>query len=327
MLFPIRRAGAIAALLLIALLAATATAMPAGTPAPGCSGMTTDDPAGDVVGGGGDNYDVKGVFFTFEGSRLNVNLQIADLSPAVSKPGLNARWIVIYRVADTFYYVRMWSNGTDVDYRYGTYDPTLDDFTGVADVKGAMVQGKDGVITLEIPKAAGGKAGAKITELFVSVRETAETGAPANQVAYAPESDRAPDSGSAKEYVVTACAGGASPPPVTAPAPPAAPPVATAPAQLGIKAPASGGSAAKASKRKRLAIKLTGTQPVTALKAELLKGNKVLGTGTLARLDGTGTVAIKVKRKLAKGSYGLRLTGTVADGRTAQAISKLKLTK
>jgi hypothetical protein len=223
----------------------------------------------------------------------------------------------------------MWSNGTDVDYRYGTYDPTLDDFTGVADVKGSMAEGPDGVITMEIPKAAGAKAGSKIIEAFVSVRETAETGAPANQVAYAPQADRAPDSGTAKEYVVATCPGGAAPAPAATPAPagPAPAPSSSEPAQLGVKAPASGGSARKASKRKRLVLKLTSTQPVTALKAELLKGNKVLGAGSLAKLDGTAAVTIKIRKKLARGSYGLKLSGTVPDGRRAQAIVGLKLAR
>lgn len=329
MLFPSRRAAAVTAML-ITLLFATVTvagAQQAAKPAPGCAGLVTDDPVGDVTGGGGDNYDVKGVFFTYDGSRLQVNLQIADLSPAVSKPGLNARWIVIYRVGDAYYYVRMWSNGTDVDYRYGTYDPTLDDFTGVADVKGSMVQGPDGVISIDIPKAAGGKANAKISELFVRVNETAETGAPANQVAYAPESDRAPDSGSAKEYTVVACSSTSGAAPVSTPLPPASIPAATSPAQLGIKVAASAGSARKASKRKRMTVKLTGTQPVTALEAELLKGNRVLGTARLAKLDGRAAVTFKVRRKLAAGTYGVRLTGTVPDGRQAQSLARVKLSR
>lgn len=322
--FPGRRSGA-AAIFLAALAAASAApAQQAAKPVPGCAGLAAEDPAGDVTSGG-DNYDLKGLFFTFDGSRLHAHIQVADLSPAVSKPGANARWILIYRVADAFYYVRMWSNGTDVDYRYGTYDPTIDGFTGVADVKGSMVQGPDGVITLEIPKAAGAKAGARITEAFVRVNETAETGAPANQVAYGPAADRAPDSGSAKEYVVATCPGGsAAPAPGPAPAPAPAPGP-SEPAELGIKVPAGAGSARKASRRRRLVFKLTGSKPVTNLKAELLKGNKVLGAGTLAKLDGTAKVTVRVKRKLAKGGYGLRLTGTLEDGRTAQSIARVKL--
>ena len=323
MLFPIRRVSVLLTFLVCGLVAAAVTSAAAqqgGKPVPGCAGMAAEDAAGDVAGGGGDNYDVKGMFFTFDGTRAQVHLPVADLNKSVSKPAANARWIVIYRVGDAFFYVRMWSNGTDVDFRYGTYDPTLDDYTGVADVKGSMVEGPDGVITMEIPKASA-KAGAKIVESYVKVMETAETGAPANQVVYGPESDRAPDSGSAKEWVVAACPGGSAPPaPGPAPAPATSPPP-----ELGIKAPASGGSARKASKRKRLKLKLTSSQRVTNLKADLLKGNRVLGTGGLAALDGSAKVTIKVKRKLAKGSYGLRLTGTVPDGRVAQSITKLKL--
>jgi len=114
-----------------------------------------------------------------------------------------------------------------------------------------------------------------------------------------------------------------SAPPLPAPAP-QAPSAVSAPAQLGVKAPASGGSAGKASKRRRVALKLTSTQPVAGLRAELLKGNEVLGTGTLAKLDGTASVTIKLKRKLGKASYGLRLSGTVPDGRRAQSITRIK---
>jgi hypothetical protein len=337
MLFPIRSRSALAALLSSGLLLAAgtgATAQQAGKPAPGCGGIAAEDPAGDVASGG-DNYDVKAMYFTFDGVRANVHLQIADLDKAISKPGASARWIVIYRVGDAFYYVRMLGNGTDVDYRYGTYDPTLDDYTGVADVKGALVEGKDGVITMEIAKASGVKPGAKIVESYVKVTETAETGEPANQVVYAPESDRAPDSGSAKEYTFATCpgsggggggGGGTTPSPAPAPAP-TSPPPSSEPAQLGIKASAKAGSARKASKRKRVTLKLTSSQRVTGLKAELLKGNRVLGTASMAQIEGRAKVTVKVKGRLAKGTYGLRLTGTVPDGRTAQSIVKVKLAR
>lgn len=323
------RSNALTALLLamLAVGVATAPAQQASKPAPGCAGLATDDPAGDVRADGTDNYDVKGLFYTYDGSRLNVHVQIANMSLAVSKPGLGVRWIVIYRAGDAFYYVRALSDGSTMTYRYGTYDPTLDDFTGVADVKGSTVEGADGVITMEIPKAAGAKAGAKITESFVTVRETVEVTGAAPQTAYAPESDRAPDSGAAKEYQVVTCPGatGGAPAPVTPVVPVVAPTASgSGPAVLGVSAPASGGSARSASKRKSVVLKLKSSGAVSALKAELLKGNKVIGSGSLAKLNGAGSLKLKLKRKLAKGTYGLRLSGNVADGRTAQSLVKIK---
>jgi hypothetical protein len=71
-------------------------------------------------------------------------------------------------------------------------------------------------------------------------------------------------------------------------------------------------------------VKLKSTEAITKLGAQLLKGKKVVGTGKLASLNGTGTLKLKLRSKLKKGSYVLNLVGNRASGERATAAFKLK---
>lgn len=70
---------------------------------------------------------------------------------------------------------------------------------------------------------------------------------------------------------------------------------------------------------KAVAVRLTakgGT--LSRLKVTLLKGKRAVGKASLKRLKGSKTVKIKVKRKIAKGRYTVRVTG----GGLKKAVSK-----
>jgi hypothetical protein len=111
---------------------------------------------------------------------------------------------------------------------------------------------------------------------------------------------------------------GATPAPSASPAPSSGAPAAT----LSLRTKKA--SARKS--RKSLKLSVSTTRPVTGLTAALRKGSKVLATGRLAKLDGAGTVTLKVKRALKAGSYTVALTAN--DGsRKVGLTAKIKITK
>lgn len=67
---------------------------------------------------------------------------------------------------------------------------------------------------------------------------------------------------------------------------------------------------------KRLSARLSSGGPLTGLTATLKKGRRKAATGKLARLDGTGKLTLKARRKLKPGRYVLTVTGKDAQGRT-----------
>ena len=73
------------------------------------------------------------------------------------------------------------------------------------------------------------------------------------------------------------------------------------------------------------AFAISSTSRVTKIKAVLKKGTKKVGTGALAKLEGKGTLRLKAAKKLKKGAYVLKLSGTNADGRPGTLTVKVKL--
>jgi len=77
-------------------------------------------------------------------------------------------------------------------------------------------------------------------------------------------------------------------------------------------------------KKAKLAVTVAGGD-VSAVKVRLLKGRKAVGSGKAAKLAvGKRSVALKLKRKLKKGSYTVRLTGTSASGSAVAATAKVR---
>lgn len=119
--------------------------------------------------------------------------------------------------------------------------------------------------------------------------------------------------------------------PAAAPAAPAAaePAVAAEPAPAPAPAPAvTLGVRTKSvsAKKRALRLALTSSGPVTGVKLALKKGKRVVGKGSLARLDGKGRATIKLKRRLRPGTYVLAIMA--ADGaRTVGLSTRLKIRK
>ena len=77
--------------------------------------------------------------------------------------------------------------------------------------------------------------------------------------------------------------------------------------------------------RKKLKVAVATSAPVTDVKATLMKGSKTLGTGTAARVEKTATIAVKLRRRLKRGSYRVSVVGRDSGGRTVGASAPLKV--
>jgi hypothetical protein len=331
-----------------ATLAAAALAAPAASaadkPVP-CSGkLLVTDPAGDQKVGfiglvespmaAGPNTDYTGLFINNNG-KVTANLVISDLSTKVPADATAIVYRMNFDVGDAAYYVQaiIDSAGT-VTYTYGN----LDTATAVkdGDTTGALFEGKDGVITIDMPATHGGKPGTKlagINAFSAYVRGRANT-----------QTDEAPDENGEAAYNGAPCPGG-----TTAPSaggggstgggstgggstgggstqPPAPGPSSTATAPLKIKAAPARLKLAKARKAKKLTFKLSSQEDLTNVAAAFKQGQKVLGSGKLARLARTGKLTLRLKGKLKKkGSYTLVLTGRRADGSTGTVQLKISV--
>jgi hypothetical protein len=76
--------------------------------------------------------------------------------------------------------------------------------------------------------------------------------------------------------------------------------------------------------KKGMTIKLASTEPLTQIAAQIKKGKKVFGKGSLAKLNGKGSLKLKAKG-LKKGSYVLDLVGTDGNGARRFAAFKIKV--
>ena len=357
---------AVAALLAITALAAPAAAVDATKPAP-CAGVLLTDPAGDQVyepGAGAlfgvpgtesspENMDIKGLFFNFKDGKLTANIQVANLTKDVPPPPESnggVYYYVIYAFGDAVKFVAAHNtDGSTINYEYGTIDPDLGTYTTDGETHGALFEGPDGVVQLEVPADIGGKAGDVLTGAMVSIDGIdvgTDHGNGVNNSA-----DRAPDDSSplapaGKNYTVTACPADGAPAPAPTPDPgtggggtggggtggggSTAPPADGNPSDtvLPVRFTSGLGSAKKAKKGKSVVLKAQADKPISKLVVALKKnGGKgpTLAAGKVASVKaGAFKVKLKFKRKLKKGVYTLIATGTV-DGKKLQVGQRVGL--
>lgn len=326
----------IAALAAIAMMAPGAQAQAPAKPVP-CGPYLAEDPKGDAFVGflglaqtpvpAGANTDFTALFVRADAGKVTVNMQVADLSKTVP-PDASA---IVYRmfldVGDAGNFVQARINPTgDPVYTYGHTGETGIVTDGNA--KGALFEGPDGVIQIEVPASHGGKPGTKWEDIYLFsayVRGAVNT-----------QTDQIPDGDDRKTWNGTSCPeGGTTPePPANVPTPPGQPP-ATPPANN----PGSGSGAAtgplriivtprklKAKKVKRsVAFKLNSEEELTNVTATFAKGRKKVGSGKLAKLAGPGKLTVRIKRKLKKGTYKLKFAGRRADGSTGRLTVTIKV--
>ena len=214
-----------------------------------------------------------------------MNIQVTNLDKTIPLGGTTASWYAEWTYQDVVYYVKasVDTAGTET-YTGGTDDPN----TGLSEVlgtSGKFYPGPNGIVQIFVPQA-GTKAndGNRLTETVAH----ASVDVP-GLLLFA---DNAPNSGSGKTYTVAQCPG-------TGPKP----------GLLAVKLLTSSVKASKAKKGKSLSFRLSTQDNVSDVKATLKKGSKSYGSGSLEVLDVAGTLKVKLKKSLKKGTYKLTLTG------------------
>lgn len=298
---------------------------------------TTD---GNVQGAGvatTDSSEILRGFLKYDAAKgadaLTYNVVVKDLKAEVPTGATSLSWVSYYRTPDdTLHFVRAIADFTGaIVYEYGNFTPNplglvlsgLSLYEG--DTTGKLFEGPEGVVQIVIP-AAHAPVGTKLATLYSTTTQgrTLPTAFPPQvsrglSVIVDTAPDDAPETAPGT-YTVAPCAvvpvvpgpGSVGTPTGSAP---------TLPITLVTK---SAKAAKKKSKSKTLSLKLKSSEQITNIAAQLLKGKKVAGTGKLAKLNGTGTLKLKLKGKLKKGSYTLNLVGNRSSGERATAAFKLK---
>ena len=365
-----RHAAAAAVLATAVAAVATSAGAQSAKPAPGCAGMTIVDAKGDAKrtspsGGGaaaGGNLDITGIFFTHEGGKTFANMQLADAGDAMPDDTLGLRWYINFTAKGSARWVRAARNVGDSGeavFEYGHWEETSRITDG--DTAGSFVTGADGVLRLQIPSGSGGTAGTQLTKIFADTAEVlpnheepVSVGVPPGRNNRLYIADRAPEGEAfGPDHAVGVCptAGdpntggggggstgggstgggstggggtdaGGTPPPANQ---------VDEPAALPVKVSGKGGSARKVSKKKKLTLSITASQPVKNVVARLFTGDpakpKVLGQAKLAQLSSKGKLKFKIKKKLKRGTVALRVDGTLADGRKGIANFNVRFGK
>ena len=298
-------------------------AQTAAAPTPDCSGFVFKDSSSDQgipqgavpIIPAGPNLDITGVFFRYDTDAeqktpVTVNIQVTDLSKDLPLGGSAASWYAEWTVADVIYYAKAdLDDAGAITYDYGVDDPNLG-LTSTGPTTGKFFEGPGGIVQIRVPQA-GTKAndGSVLKESVAHASVTLP-----GLLVFA---DNAPDAGTGKNYTVAQCPGAET----------TTPPPATTSTVLPVKLITSSAKASKSKTKagKSLSFKLQSTEQVTGLKATFKKGSTSYGTGKLATLNGNGTLKVKLKKALKKGSYKLKLTGTTAGGaRSATYAVKVK---
>ena len=209
------------------------------------------------------------------------------------------------------------SSGTAA-FEYGTLDETVPVFPRYVpdgDTPGKFFEGPEGVIQLVVPPDFA-KPGTSLKSVVGEVQLTFQI---------VPSSIQTPTRGVG--YVYDETAGKTIP--IAECTPEAAPGggavLGGATRSLPVKLSSTATTAKKVKKAKSLSLKLKSTEKITSLTAKLLKGKTSYGKGSLAELNGSGTLKLKLSKKLKKGTYTLNLVGSDAAGLKLTTTAKYKV--
>lgn len=325
----------VGATLVAAALVAPAGAQQGATPAPGCYGAAFKDKTGDHASqapapgpGERNNLDLTEGFFT-AGTAPSVNIRVADLTMEIPTGATAISWYVRFGGPDGEGWIRAMTDFTGVVfYDYGHFQTIgVSDFS-VRDgaTTGATFEGPNGIVQVALPTDSLGKPGSTMKAMTFFGYEARQVLPAASPTPIKGGFLYEVDSATAPKYQFTAGA----PCPETAPAPPGLAPSApqTSPPPLSAGGPLPVKLATKSVKAKKakkgFAVKLSSSEKITNLGARLLKGKKAVAKGSLASLDGKGTLKLKGKG-IKKGSYKLELAGTDASGSRRFALFGFKV--
>ena len=308
----------------------------------------------DPTGAKTDSSDITAGFLQHTPSKgkdaTTYNIVVKNLEKTVPDTFTTMSWTSYYTTGEgSIRFVKAWldfAGGEAYEYGVFTPDPTGElPLTGVSQTQGQttgkLFEGANGVIQVVVPEAHG-KIGDTFQELYSAsgIGKTLPASPSAPNRGLSAQLDLAPDEGAAagKSWTVSTCPSGQAQtpvgglPPAPVDTPPTTEPGTSAPAQSQPQpAQAAPGTralpvtlvtkAVAAKKVKRsLALRLRSSEAVTNLGAQLRRGNAVVGRGKLAKLSGTGTLKLAVK-KLKKGTYTLDLAGDTASGRAIGSIA------
>ena len=289
------------------------------TPTP-CIGYAVEDPTGDAYYGFAGNFspapadpiaDITGVFFRTEDGKSTLNLQVAELTENAPATSNGIEYRTIYTKPDgNFLDISIPPTGAPT-FTYGHFEDTGP--TSDGETTGKLFPGPNGVIQVQLPKGYG-----KAERVSAYTFSSYNLGAVLASADDAPDGSAGDQGASNYDYDGSSCDGdgGSEPPPGGGGTPP---PGAQQPlGEMTIKASPTTIKRKKAKKGKRLRFKLESSEKVTDLGISLNKGTKSFGKATVAELDGTRTVKLKLKKSLKKkGRYQLVFNGTRADGSKA----------
>jgi uncharacterized protein YaiE (UPF0345 family) len=286
--------------------APSASALDDTKPSPTCAGMNFTDPEGDAaldLTGAGvgtapapDNMDITGGFFKYDpdasgAASLTANIQVKNLTKDVPPGATGVRWYYFWEVGGQQYFVEGAIDATGEDsYEYGHTEQIL---MSDGSTRGRMFEGPNGIIQIAVPQSGtGARDGARLSAPYASSRASFDLVA----VAYIPTADDGPNNQAGRTYTVAQCPTG----PTTV--------------ALPVRLATSSVRAAQAKKGRSLSFRLQSTETVTDVSGALKKGKTTYGTGKLSTVNGRGTLKVKLKRAMKKGSYKLDLNGTTSNG-------------
>jgi hypothetical protein len=348
---------------------APATPPPSSAPEPRC-GTAFTDPAADNnsvqgdVDSGDVNLDVLAGWFDYDrklGDKgLTANLRVSDLSKRMFQVSTGVVWNVNYEAGGKNRFVRAlvdFSGGPY--YEYGVVLPALTTenplptprYAYEGTTTGKLVEGKNGVVQIVVPKAAGGEEGKELKNAWSTTASSRQavpgsvTQAPtrglSSTVDTAPN-DATPTGGTKgsaftvndcspldhlkDEAVVEKVEKAAPPAPAPAPATSPAPPSPT-PAPIATYATPSvtllTTTARRLRKGKVLALRMRSSVPLVGVAVQLRRGRTSLGYARLARLPGTGTLKLKLTRPLKKGTYMLDIAASSEENGRVLTAAKV----
>lgn len=131
-----------------------------------------------------------------------------------------------------------------------------------------------------------------------------------------------------KAFAQLAVPGAVAPPPTGSSAPPPSAPAPSSPGPApapNFSVKGAKGSAKKLNRKRSLVVSVSSDQTVTDVRAVLKRGSSVVGKGSLAQLNGTGKLKLKLSKKLKRGTYNLGVTARSSSGTVVGASAKVSV--
>lgn len=325
-----------AAAAIVALAAAsTAGAVDETKPEVSCYGNAFTDKAGDNVRAhpafagepGTDNLDLLSGFFKYDTAKKEqtVNIRVKDLTKQVPQGSTSTQWQAEWVGSKgVLTWVRAVTDFSGlVTFDWGGQQPTPATTFNVRQgaTTGKLFEGKDGIVQIVIP-ADVEPAGTTLKSIVVHAYEPVQAlpGAAPTPIKGGQlyEQDNAAVRGTFTVGAPCPAAPAPAPAPQDAPKP-------TQPPQANDGGPLPVKVLTRSAKRgKTLKLKLRSSEAITQVAAQIKKGKKVFGSGSLKQLEGTQTMKLKVKG-LKKGSYVVDVAGTDSKGARRFTSARLKV--